>query len=106
MANIFVYGTLRKGEPNHWMMDHDEIVFIREDVLPGYEKYFKTPNNTGLSFIRPAEEASVEGELYQIPDNLIPRFDTFEGHPNWYRRTDVSLKSGEKAFVYAVAPRG
>lgn len=33
----------------------------------------------------------VGGELYSVPDMLVPSIDALEGHPDWYKRFEIPV---------------
>lgn len=40
-------------------------------------------------------------ELYEVTDPVqLSRLDALEGHPHWYRRTEVTTASGKLVEVY------
>jgi len=94
--NVFVYGTLKKGFPNHYWMELAGGKLIGEAVLNGAKmfscKYFPAIILT---------EGVVQGEVYTV-DNIAP-LDRLEGYPNLYQRTLVETSRGE-AWVYHMSP--
>ena len=42
----------------------------------------------------------VVGELYQISLQTVQLLDQLEGHPDYFQRNWVTLKSGRAALVY------
>lgn len=80
----FVYGTLRRGFGNHWVMRRAGGQFVGEATS-------QTPFPLvidGLPYLldHPGEGLRVEGELYRIPDRGWKILDRLEGHPDFYRR--------------------
>jgi gamma-glutamylcyclotransferase (GGCT)/AIG2-like uncharacterized protein YtfP len=45
-------------------------------------------------------EQAVEGELHEVDAGLLAALDTFEGHPNVFRRGLVALEGGGWAEGY------
>jgi gamma-glutamylcyclotransferase (GGCT)/AIG2-like uncharacterized protein YtfP len=94
--NVFVYGTLKKGFPNHYWMERAGGKFICEAVLNGARmfscRYFPAIILT---------DGSVQGEIYTV-ENIAP-LDHLEGYPNLYKRTLVQTSNGE-AWVYHMSP--
>lgn len=97
--NIFVYGTLKRGCHNHRVIEGG--TFVSEDALPGARIYGYTPVG-GVPFVvlDKAAPGSVKGELYNVPHSVLLRLDRLEGHPHAYKRTPVTLASGQRAEVY------
>ncbi len=90
--NIFVYGTLKRGFRLHEAMG--DALFLGEDAVRG--RLYSLGAFPGLKQGRDV----VKGELYDVDPYLIKRLDNIEGHPTFYRRTELTLESGKKALVY------
>ncbi|XP_023338625.1 gamma-glutamylaminecyclotransferase B isoform X2 [Eurytemora carolleeae] len=90
--NVFVYGTLKKGEPNHGWLSRSEN---------GFQEYLGA-GRTNKSF--PLVIASrVEGEVYRVDASMLSKLDELENHPSYYTRRleDVEV-SGEmiQCWIY------
>ncbi len=96
-TKIFVYGTLRKGCGNHFVMEEAEGRYIGKGVVSGYEMY---TNGAYPMVIRGS--GTVVGELYEVSD--LVTLDELEGYPKLYIKETVlvELESGEKvkALIY------
>ncbi|XP_022184617.2 putative gamma-glutamylcyclotransferase CG2811 [Nilaparvata lugens] len=103
---VFVYGTLKKGEPNH---------FLLEDSANGYSKFLfsaqtksKYPLVIGPPYSIPymidlnSTGFNVRGEVYEVDDNMLEVLDGLEEHPVVYKRRkeDVIYKEGEVEKVF------
>lgn len=70
--------------------------------------YCSTRWQGGVLNIVPAIGARVSGYLFKLSDPVWQLFDQKEGHPNFYRRTDVQVltRGGDlhRATTYVVAP--
>lgn len=97
MPLMFFYGTLRRGFGNNRLLDGAK--FLRTDSLKG-TLYTSGPNGRGIPFLFPGN-GTVQGELFEVPERLLPRLDALEGHPTAYTREKRLLDSGEEAEVYA-----
>lgn len=63
------------------------------EVLEGYKK-------SGLNILE-EEGAEVYGVTFEVTDEELERLDEYEGvEHNLYRRKEVTLASGETAWVY------
>lgn len=93
---LFVYGTLKRGHSNHHCLEGAE--FVMNDYAPGH-LYCHDESCRGVPVVIP-EIGWVRGELYRISDATLKRCDHLEGHPNFYTRTTVQLRSGTDAFIY------
>jgi gamma-glutamylcyclotransferase (GGCT)/AIG2-like uncharacterized protein YtfP len=70
VKEIFVYGSLKKGEYNHYLLECKEAKFLREGFLHGYTIY-----DIGHSY--PAatrsekQESFITGEIYEVSEDLF-----------------------------------
>lgn len=104
MHRLFVYGTLRAGEPNH-------AIFLsntereQNGRLEGFQMYALS----GYPFIIKDDKASVFIESYLVDDKILARIDLLElflgpDHPeNEYERVQVQLTDGRTGWVYCYA---
>ncbi|MFD1018396.1 gamma-glutamylcyclotransferase [Thalassobacillus hwangdonensis] len=104
---LFVYGTLRNQEANHFYLDEAELITEqawtkgRLYTSPSYYPVLKD------------EEAVVYGELYGINEEILKKVDELEGfvvggESNLYDREirTIHTETGEKeAFVYYLSSR-
>ncbi|SDN34236.1 gamma-glutamylcyclotransferase family protein [Alkalicoccus daliensis] len=100
---LFVYGTLRKGETNHALLQGLDCIA---------EQAYTTGNlyDTGYGYPGYVEEGNekVFGEIYFLPENLLPAVDRLEGYQpgrkdNLYERITKKIITDEKeieAVVY------
>jgi gamma-glutamylaminecyclotransferase len=94
---VFVYGTLKRGFPNHWLMKDGggkyrgigrtlpEFTMISLGVYPG---------------VVPGGETSIRGEIYDVDKSLLDQLDHLEGHPTFYQRVQVVLEDQTHAWMY------
>lgn len=99
MLKMFVYGTLKRGHGNNRLMMNSK--FIGEATTS--EKF--ALYRSGIPYVSSLEQLhQVHGELYEVPEEEVPRIDSLEGHPNWYerRQTEVVDKEGNThtAWLY------
>lgn len=111
---IFMYGTLKKGFPNHdrYMQSAEKLGNYRTVenyplVLIG-QRYVPCMINT------PGEGDHIEGELYEVDDDCLKRLDALERikKTDGYRRLRIKVRSVEKhnaviveAHAYLIAPK-
>ena len=94
---IFVYGSLRKGFPNHYFLEQ-ECQFI--GLAKSVEKYSMTANEfivrfgakRAIPFVSKEPETEIMGEIYDVPNNVLKLLDLLEKHPYWYKREQVDLE--------------
>ena len=83
MPKIFVYGTLRKGESNHYFLRNATL--IRENfLLQGYE--LRANLHYPYAFL--SEDKEIIGDVYEISEaSMIGDLDDLEGvSENYYMR--------------------
>jgi gamma-glutamylaminecyclotransferase len=100
---VFVYGTLKSGFWNHYLLEGCEF-FGGAATVPTYRMI-----ENGFPVIMPdAEGKPIAGEIYTVDDETLARLDQLEREGSSYDRKliDVTLPlaSGErlstKAFIY------
>ena len=83
---VFVYGTLKKGFSNHRLLAGSEYLGTAQTV----EKY--AMYSTGTPIVLKDEAVSpIHGELYRVNEATLVALDSLEGHPDWYRREEISI---------------
>lgn len=94
--DIFVYGTLMNGFGNHALLRGAE--FIKSGrTPPSYTMY----SLGGFPGVCEGGETAVVGEIYRVKNTeMLRRLDSLEGHPNWYRRTPITLEDGSEVEMY------
>jgi gamma-glutamylcyclotransferase (GGCT)/AIG2-like uncharacterized protein YtfP len=98
---VFVYGTLKRGQPNHHQLAGSR--FSGQAELAGLELYDLGPFPMVIACPHPA--AVVHGELYGVSPELLARLDRFEGVPRLYERQQRQLNDGRAVWVYVGRPR-
>ncbi|KAK7162265.1 hypothetical protein R3I94_004805 [Phoxinus phoxinus] len=120
MTKIFVYGTLKKGQPNHfWMMDHanGQAEFVAHArTVDRYPLVIATKYNVPFLLNVPGTGQHVTGEIYSVDQQMLEFLDWFENCPQKYQRSLIRLEvqdgpgggehtpktgSSVEAFVYS-----
>ena len=100
MTRIAVYGTLKKGYHNNYILGNAKFVGCG-NLSDRYPLEVK-----GLPYLYNDKGVGefVEVEVYDVDDQLLSRVDQLEGHPNWYKREKVLVDmddwSKTTAWVY------
>jgi gamma-glutamylcyclotransferase (GGCT)/AIG2-like uncharacterized protein YtfP len=99
MRRIFVYGTLMKGEYNHYLLESSRFL-DNASTRAEFDLF-----DLGL-YPAMAEQGrlQVKGEIYEVDDSALAMVDMLEDHPNWYTRTKIRLSNGETVETY-IMPR-
>ena len=92
---IFVYGTLRRGEPYHHLMSACEYLGTRK-TLPKYELV----NIGHYPGLLSRGNTAVTGDLYLVDSETLDKLDEYEGYPEDYSREYVDLVGSEQAVAY------
>lgn len=103
---VFVYGTLRKHERNHYLLKEAELV-AEQAWTEG--KLFDT--GFGYPALQESSCEVVYGELYLVTEQQLHRLDELEGYSvtgqdNLYDRKEqlISHDTGKtEAFIYTIA---
>ena len=108
--NLFTYGTFLKGNPNDFYLSTSK--YVGDGKLNGI-KLFDYINSKTLQSLYPvaleAENGSeLLGEVYKVPDAMLPYLEKLEGTPTLYTREirTVTLMDGStvECFVYIGNP--
>lgn len=106
---IFSYGTLQMPRVQRELLGR--LVAMEDDVLLGFEavsividhpdviEFSGSATHVGLVPGDPA--ARIEGKLLHVTEADLPALDDYEGEE--YRRIEVPLASGRRAWVYVAA---
>ena len=86
---IFVYGTLLKDEPNHYLLSEAEFIY-RSQTKPDY---ILLDINGHFPAIVLSGNTSVKGEVYKINKRTLSQIDRLEGNPNFYKRVEINLQN-------------
>jgi len=98
-TTLFVYGTLRRGQGNHRLLDSSKFIGNAKTKFR-YALY-----GSGVPFLSRSRAISqVIGEVYSVDDTTLKRLDQLEGHPDVYKREqdEVVLEDGMEliAWIY------
>jgi gamma-L-glutamyl-butirosin B gamma-L-glutamyl cyclotransferase len=74
MHKLFVYGTLRKGEPNHGLLGTSRCLFPQARV-----KGVLVDTGCGFPAMREGD-GDVLGEIYEVDDETLARTDDLEDY--------------------------
>ncbi|KAI4896200.1 hypothetical protein NFI96_026426 [Prochilodus magdalenae] len=96
MAHIFVYGTLKRGQPNHYRMldiTNGKAKFLScARTVEKYPLIIAGEYNIPFLLNVPGSGQHVQGEIYIVDDQMLKFLDWFEGCPQMYQRTRVLLE--------------
>lgn len=110
MQRVFVYGTLKRGQPNHHLISAGiesgdcrvEGVGVTEAKYP-----LIVTTRYNVPYLLDAHNArnamNVEGEVYSVNDRMMEILDDLEAHPSFYTRTQIPIifqEKSEKMWCY------
>lgn len=99
---VFVYGTLRRGQPNHRLLAGAH--YLGTHVTPAC--YTMLDLGTYPAVIEGGATAVV-GEVYAVDRALLARLDRFEDCPGEYARRRIDTPYGAAwIYLYSRTPRG
>lgn len=96
MTQIFVYGTLKNGQPNYFrMLDaaNGKAEFLGcARTVEKYPLIIAGKYNVPFLLHLPGKGQHVQGEVYRVDDQMLKFLDWFESCPQMYQRTQVQLE--------------
>ncbi|XP_020510861.3 gamma-glutamylaminecyclotransferase [Labrus bergylta] len=99
MTRVFVYGTLKKGQPNNYRMfdsSNGKAEFLASAcTVQKYPLVIATKHNIPFLLDLPGQGSRVRGEIYKVDDEMLDFLDDFESCPAMYQRTLVKLEVEE-----------
>ena len=93
---VAVYGTLRKGEVNHYLLGEGKYLGTI-NTAPEYTMY----NLGHYPCIKHEGNTSIEIEVYQISPRCMRGLDRLEGYPSYYNRELIPTEYGD-AWIYFI----
>ncbi|KAL0204329.1 hypothetical protein M9458_002347 [Cirrhinus mrigala] len=94
--DVFVYGTLKKGQPNYFRMKDtangqaDFLAHAR--TVERYPLVIATEYNIPFLLNVPGKGHRVYGEIYRVNKTMLNFLDKFEECPEWYQRIKIQLE--------------
>lgn len=100
MKNVFVYGTLLRGEPNHALLKGAR--FVCNARTPAA---FTLVSLGGFPGMLQGGSTAVHGEVWRVDARTLARLDQLEGHPSFYHRVRIALDSVADVEAYVLPER-
>ena len=94
--NVFVYGTLKRGQDNHGCLSGSTYLGRRRLIGAQLHDRGAYP----MALLTGRSDAVIHGELFCVSDAGLRRLDQLEGYPGFYDRTELQLSDGTTAWVY------
>ncbi|XP_030751538.1 putative gamma-glutamylcyclotransferase CG2811 isoform X2 [Sitophilus oryzae] len=113
LYKVFVYGTLKKGEPNHhWFSkstDGYHKFLYNAQTKEKYPLIIGTRYNVPFILHSPGNGHNARGEVYEVDNKVLSDLDILEDHPNYYIREeyeveniDTKSRKTEKVWIYMI----
>ena len=85
---LFVYGSLKRGYYNNTLLDDATYIEAARTIARDYHMV-----DVGFPMVSRMDEPGqrISGELWSVPDDVLPNIDSLEGHPHWYEREITEL---------------
>lgn len=94
MYNVMVYGTLKRGFGNHYLLEGSQYLGDAEVNAAMYSM-------GGFPAIILGGDSTIKGEVYEVDGVTLRQLDSLEGYPGWYDRELVDTPYGN-AFIYTM----
>ncbi|KAM9328686.1 gamma-glutamylaminecyclotransferase-like [Pholidichthys leucotaenia] len=99
MTRIFVYGTLKKGQPNSYRMLDDnngKTKFLGSAITTQkYPLVIAAQRNVPFLLNVPGQGHRVHGEIYEVDDQMLKFLDDLECVPTMYQRVMIKVEVKE-----------
>jgi gamma-glutamylcyclotransferase (GGCT)/AIG2-like uncharacterized protein YtfP len=93
---IFVYGTLRQGQPAHGLLQGAPLI-----ARVTTEPRFTLVDMGEYPALVEGGSTAVAGEIYAIEPALLPELDRYEDAPELYERAERRI-AGHDVWVYVL----
>lgn len=97
LHRVFVYGTLKKGEPNHYWLTEEKngkATYIASGKTSiKYPLVIASRYNIPFLLDQPGVGCNVTGEIYEVNDIMLSNLDFLEDHPKFYKRREEEIRS-------------
>ncbi|ALC42360.1 CG2811, partial [Drosophila busckii] len=95
LKRVFVYGTLKRNEPNHhWLTNKENGVsrFVAKgSTLIKFPLVIGTRYNIPFLLNKPGVGHHIEGEIYDVDELMFSKLDELEEYPNYYDREQQTI---------------
>ena len=92
---IFVYGSLRKGKPQHALLS--DARFLGEAMT---RPVFTLVDTGAWPAATLTGQTAIAGEVYAVSAKRLAALDAYEQHPFLFRRSRVVLADNREAWMW------
>lgn len=100
LSKVFVYGTLKKGQPNHYWLTNTNngyASYLSNGTTKNkYPLVISTQYNIPFLLNKPGVGHPIKGEIYEINLEMLTKLDILEDFPELYDRQieEIVTKDG------------
>ncbi|XP_076632139.1 putative gamma-glutamylcyclotransferase CG2811 isoform X2 [Colletes latitarsis] len=103
LYRVFVYGTLKRGEPNHSLIQNTangyaKFLGLGKTTIP-YPLIIATKYNIPFMLKKPGVGHHVLGEIYDVDTKMLNKLDELEEHPAFYQRSEADVFMAPEAKI-------
>lgn len=95
---VFVYGSLRRGEGNHRILTTARFVTLARTA-----RAYTLVDLGAYPGLLEGGTYAVVGEIYEVDAHTLAALDRMEGHPTFYERKALVLEDGIEVEGYVLA---
>ncbi|XP_020290419.1 putative gamma-glutamylcyclotransferase CG2811 isoform X2 [Pseudomyrmex gracilis] len=103
LHRVFVYGTLKRGEPNHFLLKNAANGFAKflgvGRTSVRYPLVIATKYNVPFLLKQPNIGHQVLGEVYDVDSQMLAKLDELEENPTFYERTQDQILMAPENLV-------
>jgi len=99
LTEVFVYGTLRSGQGNHYHLAG--ATFLRHARTEPTWQMWHLGGYPCITWTW--RGVPIVGEVYQVDDKTLARLDRLEGAPSLYHRQLIHLLDGSTVLGYVMS---
>lgn len=100
LFKVFVYGTLKRGEPNHHWLTKSENGYSRFLSVGTTEERFPlvvgTRYNIPFLLDKKGIGHQIRGEIYEVDGTMFANLDVLEDYPKYYDREVQAVNTGKE----------
>lgn len=106
-AKVFVYGTLKNGQPNHyWLTDTNNgaaHLIGNGTTQTKFPLIIASQYNVPFLLCAPGTGHYINGEIYSVDERMMQHLDELEDYPQLYDRTkiDITDRKGYISFAHS-----
>lgn len=99
LFQVFVYGTLKKGEPNHYWLTSADNGFAKFECNGSTDTKFPlivaTKFNIPFLLNVPNIGHNINGEIYSVDEKMFGNLDELEDYPKLYDRNIFDINGSD-----------